>query len=226
MLSAAIAGLGGILLAAKEGNVTADRFDILLSLSLMMITVVGGIGYMSGALFAGIFLIAFIEMLNGTLKKLAIDYAGLEAIFMFFVSAVTVLPATIGITMGKNPSGAVHDIVEGFSKLKDAKPLMYFMIGLEVVVYGLTAFGVLTNWHFAIITLVNLLVVPVVGGKIYEKYMLKKFGVPPPVPAELIGIERPYTDEDLEQMDHVLGLDAVVLPASTAPVKESAGATA
>ena len=212
MLSAAIAGLGGILLSAQAGNVTADRFDILLSLSLMMITVVGGIGYMSGALFAGVFLVAFIEMLNGSLKKFAVDYAGLEAIFMFFVSAVTVLPATIGITMGKSPSGAVNDIVEGFSRLKDAKPVMYTMIGLEVLAYALTAAGVLTNWHFAIATIVVLFVVPPLGGKIYEKYMLKKFGVPPPVPAEMIGIERPYTDDDLAHMDRVLGLDAVVLP--------------
>ncbi|MFM8861946.1 MAG: ABC transporter permease [Acidimicrobiia bacterium] len=212
MLSAAIAGLGGILLSAQAGNVTADRFDILLSLSLMMITVVGGIGYMSGALFAGVFLVAFIEMLNGSLKKFAVDYAGLEAIFMFFVSAVTVLPATIGITMGKSPSGAVNDIVEGFSRLKDAKPVMYSMIGIEVLAYALTAAGVLTNWHFAIATIVVLFVVPSLGGKIYEKYMLKKFGVPPPVPAEMIGIERPYSDEDLAHMDEVLGLDAVVLP--------------
>ena len=212
MLSAAIAGLGGILMSAQAGNVTADRFDILLSLSLMMITVVGGIGYMSGALFAGIFLVAFIEMLNGALKKFAVDYSALEAIFMFFVSAVTVLPATIGITMGKSPSGAVNDIVEGFSRLKDAKPVMYSMIGLEVIAYALTVTGVLTNWHFAIATIVVLFVVPALGGKIYEKYMLKKFGVPPPVPAELIGIERPYTDDDLADMDRVLGLDAVVLP--------------
>lgn len=212
MLSAAIAGLGGILMSAQAGNVTADRFDILLSLALMMITVVGGIGYMSGALFAGIFLVAFIEMLNGTLKKFAVDYSALEAIFMFAVSAVTVLPATIGITMGKSPSGAVNDIVEGFSQLKDAKPVMYTMIGAEVLAYGLTAAGVLTNWHFAIATIVVLFVVPAVGGKLYERHMLKKFGVPPPVPAEMIGIERPYTDEDLAHMDRVLGLDSIVLP--------------
>ena len=56
--------------------------------------------------------------------------------------------------------------------------------------------------------------------------MLKKFGIPPPVPAELIGIERPYTAEDLEQMDRVLGLDAVVLPADDANAKEAVSATA
>jgi ABC-type branched-subunit amino acid transport system permease subunit len=223
MLSAAIAGLGGIMMASKMGTVNSDHFDIFLSLALLMITVVGGIGYMSGALFAGIFLIAFIEALNNTLKKLALDYYTLEAIFMFFVSAVTVLPATIGITMGKNPTGAVNDIVEGFSKLKDAKPIIYLMVTWQVVVYGLTAGGVITNWWFVGLTAINFMIIPPVAGKFYERYMLKKFGVPPPTPELLIGIDRPFTDEDLEHMDAVLGLDGVVLPALG---KETADATA
>lgn len=223
MLSAAIAGLGGIMMSSQMGNVTTDTFNIVLSLALLMITVVGGIGYTSGALFAGMFFIVFIEILNNVLKKFSVDYASIEAVFMFLISAVTVLPATIGITMGKNPSGAVSDIVEGFSQLRHAKPLMYFMIGLEVVVYGLTAAGVLTNWHFAIVTLINLLVVPAVGGKLYASYMMRKFGVPAPTPPELIGIDRPYTDEDLVAMDTALGIDGIAL---AAPKKEAAGATA
>ena len=42
MLSAAIAGLGGALMAAQIGSANLDRFDIFLSLSLLMLTVVGG----------------------------------------------------------------------------------------------------------------------------------------------------------------------------------------
>ena len=223
MISAAIAGLGGIMMSAQIGTVNGDRFDIFISLSLLMLTVVGGIGYMSGALFAGVLSgVAFVAMTN-TLTKLGHDYASIEAIFAFLVSAVTVMPATIGITMGKNPSGAVTDIVEGFSLLKDAKPLLYTMIGLEAIIYGLTVGGVITNWNFVILTGVVLFVVPPVGGKIYMAYMLKKFGVPPPTPPELIGIDRPYSDEDLATMDHALGLDAMVIPT---PGKESVNASA
>lgn len=222
MMSAAIAGLGGIMMSAQIGTVNGDRFDIFLSLALLMLTVVGGIGYMSGALFAGILSgVAFVAMTN-TLTKLGTDYVSIQVIFGFLISAVTVLPATIGITMGKSPSGAVNDIVEGFSQLKDAKPLLYTMIGLEVVIYGLTAVGVITNWWFVILTGVVLFILPAVGGKIYGGYMMKKFGIPPPTPPELIGMDRPYTNEDLEAMDHALGLDGVVLPS---PGKESVGAT-
>ncbi len=71
---------------------------------MLLITVVGGIGYASGALFAGVlFGCSFLAMQN-TLTKLGQDYKSLEAVFGFLVSAVSVGPATIGITMGKNPA--------------------------------------------------------------------------------------------------------------------------
>jgi branched-subunit amino acid ABC-type transport system permease component len=224
MMSAAIAGIGGVMMAAQIGTVNSDRFDILLSLSLMMITVVGGIGYISGALFAGIFLIALVQMLDLTLKKFAVDYASLEAIFMFFVSAVTVLPATIGITMGKNPSGAVSDIVEGLDLIKQSKSLMLTIIGLEAAIWTLTATEVITNWNFVILTLVNLIFVPIIGGKILLARAMR--GVPKPVPPELIGIDRPFTSEDLATMDQALNLDGVVIPSAGTVREEAAGVSA
>ena len=42
------------LMTAQIGSANIDRFDIFLSLSLLMLTVVGGIGYVSGALFGGL----------------------------------------------------------------------------------------------------------------------------------------------------------------------------
>jgi branched-chain amino acid transport system permease protein len=212
------------MMSAQIGNVNGDRFDIFLSLALLMLTVVGGIGYMSGALFAGVLsACAFVAMTN-TLQKLGHDYASIEALFAFLVSLVTVLPATIGITMGKNPSGAVTDIVDALNLLKHSKPLMGTIVGLEALIWGLTASGVITNWHFVILTAVNLLVVPAVGGKIVMAVMMKRAGVPPPTPPELIGIDRPYTTEDLATMDHALGLDAVIVPTPGDAGKETVGA--
>jgi branched-chain amino acid transport system permease protein len=224
MLSAAIAGVGGVMMAAQVGTVNSDRFDIFLSLALLMLTVVGGIGYMSGALFAGVLsACAFVAMTN-TLQKLGADYVSIAAIFGFLVSLVTVMPATIGITMGKNPSGAVSDIVEGLHKIKQSKPLMLTVIGLQVLLWGLTAGGVIHNWTFVILTAANLLIVPSVGGRIVLAVMLRRAGVEPPTPPELIGVDRPYTPEDLATMDHALGLDALVIPTPDDAEKEAVGA--
>src|SRR5207248_2061650 len=63
MLSAAIAGVGGALMSAQLGSVNLERFDIFLSLTLIMLTVVGGIGYVSGGLFGGILTgVAFVAL--------------------------------------------------------------------------------------------------------------------------------------------------------------------
>ena len=152
MLSAAIAGIGGVLMSAQLGSVNLDRFDIFLSLAVLLITVVGGIGYTSGALFAGVlFGCSFLAMQN-TLTKLGGDYKSLEAVFGFLVSAVSVLPATIGVTMGKNPSGAITDMVEALDQIKQSKTLMFTMIGLQAAIWALTVGEVINNWHFVIFT--------------------------------------------------------------------------
>ena len=54
MLSAAIAGLGGVLLSAASASVTANTYIIFISLAPVMLTVVGGIGSVAGALMGGI----------------------------------------------------------------------------------------------------------------------------------------------------------------------------
>ncbi len=45
---------------------------------------------------------------------------------------------------------------------------------------------------------------------------MKKHGIEPPTPPELIGIDRPFTDDDKTAMEHALGLDGVPVPV---PVK-------
>lgn len=51
-------------------------------------------------------------------------------------------------------------------------------------------------------------------------------GVPKPVPPELIGIDRPFTEEDLAVMDQVLNLDGIVIPSAGTIREETANASA
>ncbi|HEY6414637.1 MAG TPA: ABC transporter permease, partial [Acidimicrobiales bacterium] len=97
MLSAAIAGVGGALMTSQIGSANLDRYDIFLSLSLLMLTVVGGIGYVSGALFGGIlFGVAFVALQN-TFDKLGADFPDAEGFFEFLARFTTVLPALMGV---------------------------------------------------------------------------------------------------------------------------------
>ena len=73
MLSAAIAGLGGILLSAASGSVNATTFIIFVSLALVMLTVVGGIGSVAGAFMGGILAGTAFPALTSTFTNLSTD---------------------------------------------------------------------------------------------------------------------------------------------------------
>ena len=76
MISAAIAGLGGILLSSASVSVNANTFIIFISLALVMLTVVGGIGNVSGALMGGILAGTAFQALTTTFTNLSTDAGG------------------------------------------------------------------------------------------------------------------------------------------------------
>ena len=210
MLSAAIAGLGGILIAEALGSVTSDNFFIFISLSLMVLTVVFGIGYVSGALLGGIMAGVGFGVVVATFNNLAEHHASLHGFYSTLAHIAAVSPALIGIGVGRNPSGVVHDLIEGYRPLRNAKPVIVGGVAAEALLYGLALAGVVTNWWFAILTIVLVLVLPIVGQ------MAMPAAVLPPeklarlrgrVPIELEGIDTPYTPQLRDRLDRSLGVE-------------------
>lgn len=210
MLSAAIAGIGGALMSAEIGAVNLDRFDIFLSISLLMLTVVGGIGYVSGALFGGVLLGVAFTALSDTFVKLGVDHASFKGTFDFLKDFTTVLPATIGITMGKNPSGAVHDIVTNFRAMAKARPVLIGAGVLEGLLYVLRRADVINNWYLLVFSFIILLLLPVVAQALMPEAFLPEGetieDTEEDVALELIGLDRPFTEDDRDFLDHQLGL--------------------
>jgi branched-subunit amino acid ABC-type transport system permease component len=225
MLSAAIAGVGGALMSAQLGSVNIDRFDIFLSLSLLMLTVVGGIGYVSGALFGGILLGVAFSAISNTFVKIGADHTSLQGLADFGKDFVTVLPATMGITMAKNPSGAVHDVVTNFRAMSKARNVLIAATLVEAALYGLVRGDVLGNWWFLILSFALLLVLPVVAKAVSpEAFVAEGAAEASPedeMPLEYVGIDRPFTVEDRDFLDRALGLHG-----GNGKVKASAGAAA
>src|SRR5581483_7681338 len=123
-LSAAIAGLGGILMAQAYGSVTSDNFIIFISLSLMMLTVVFGIGYVSGALLGGVMSGVGFALVVATFNSLAEHHASFHGLYATLAHIAAVSPALIGIGVGRSPSGAVPDIIESYRPLRNARPVI------------------------------------------------------------------------------------------------------
>jgi branched-chain amino acid transport system permease protein len=97
-LSAAIAGLGGALLGAQTNSVSPDSFRFLQGLPIVLLAVIGGIGAVGGALFGGLtFAFAFYIV-----PDIAPSLTNLFALS----------PALAGISLGRNPNGAVNETVK------------------------------------------------------------------------------------------------------------------
>jgi branched-chain amino acid transport system permease protein len=102
-LSAAMAGVGGALYGGTLGVVSPATFSFFESLPLLLLTVVGGIGTASGALFAGIFLGGF---------PVAVG------IWPFLADLNRVLPGLLGLALARSPNGVVREISEGYRMLR------------------------------------------------------------------------------------------------------------
>ena len=202
-LSAAMAGVGGALYGGTLGTVSPNRFVFFESLPLVLLAVVGGIGSAAGALVAGV-------MLGGL--PIIIDQWPAMANFE------KILPGTMGIALGRNPNGIVQDLREGFAPMFRS----WFTTGVTVVatgaVLGLRLADAIDGWAFALALTAAVLAAPLVlrvvtarraAGGLAHTNGAEPDAEPAPedVPWEWVGIDRPFTPEDVAVLDRALGLE-------------------
>jgi branched-chain amino acid transport system permease protein len=238
-ISAGIASLAGAL--AGTGR-SPDMYQWASSLPVVLLAVVGGVGTVSGALFAGISL--------GTNTISAVVMPAMK-------NVSKVLPGVIGIALGRNPDGATKDIAHNYKSLENRWPLIAIAGAGGVGIWALCNFGAISRWSFAVgiavwalaavTTLVRLAdrntprkplgivalaaglavaIVPdwseiatpgwrvllgfglcVLTGQVARRLMDATPRVIAHSP-DTIGIDRPFTAEEIERADRVLGVPA------------------
>jgi len=146
-ISAGIAAFAG---ALNTGKVIADQYTFDQSLPLVLLVVVGGVSAVSGALFGGVLLgaNALLGAIVPTLKNLT-----------------KVLPGVVGVSLGRNPDGAVPQIEDNFAPVGRHLPSLVVAIAGGVVLRLLTGAGLVSNWSFVIgLAVWTLAVVPNLPG--------------------------------------------------------------
>ena len=109
-LSAAIAGFGGVLLAGVQQNAAATEFNAIQNLPVVLLAVAGGIALVSGAAFGG-FLFAGFALFAKQLPDFSVF--GIDGRDLV-EDLLLVAPGLIGISLGRNPNGAVNEISTKF----------------------------------------------------------------------------------------------------------------
>lgn len=205
-LSAAIAGFGGALLASQLRNVQEDSpFVIFNSLGLFMLVVVGGVGYVSGALLGGLMLGSMFIMMSSFWEKLAVDWASFAWLFDFvgdFVGFVGIGMAGIGLA--RNPSGIASQFADGFKVFHKpgTRPVLFGGIALLTALWALRVLDVIDGWTFVLIALPFFLLWGLLGEIAAAR---NEVSIPGPRP-EAIGLDEPFTPADRKLIDARLGI--------------------
>jgi branched-chain amino acid transport system permease protein len=213
MLSAAIAALGGCLYGQQIGAVTGERFSLFESMAMFMLLVVAGMGYVAGGFMAGLLYSAVFVTLQNILSKLGRDYDAFEGGFAWLASFTAVMPALIGIGLGRNPSGFLNDFFVAWGPMiRKVRAVFWTGLAVELAVWFCAWRDWIGNWTFAIFTMVWVVALPRVAMAVrpdayvsVDVLAARRDTTPP----ELIGVDRPFQQEDLRAMDAVLGIQPV-----------------
>lgn len=214
MFSAGIAGLGGVLMAGAQGSVSGDDYIIIASLVLVMLTVVGGVSYVSGALFGGILVGVILTSLTGTSGGLAESNPDLAPIFELLAHVGGLAIALTGLGVRHNPTGVVHAICGSYRPLTKARPVLYGGVAVLAGLVLLNLTEVIGDWSFALLTLLVVFTLPAFAARLMpeavlttleiEERELLKLDVP-----ELKGLAAPLTVDERIELDAALGLPMV-----------------
>jgi branched-chain amino acid transport system permease protein len=195
-LSAGMAGVGGALYAGTLGVVSPETFSFFESLPLLLLTVVGGIGTASGALFTGIFL-------GG--------YPIAVGLWAWLADLNRVLPGTMGLALARNPNGAVREITKRYRVLGEVPPALAGLVATLVGATALALADAITGWALTYTVLAALVVWPQVANAVLRRRPANAAGSPAPEGPRLLerperaGLDAPLTEAEVALLDQRLG---------------------
>ncbi len=198
-LSAGIAGLGGALIGGLQRTTNQQNWDFASGLPVFMLGTVGGIARVGGALFAGISIVALSAMPGWPLLRNISWFGNLTA----------VTPGFMGVGLGRNPNGAVTDIREAFDPLPRSRVMLATFLSILGGLYGLVVVTDLGAWWLIIGGVLALMVCTQVSQSLQRMPLEETIETPAEIPLEWVGIDRPFTLEDLHAIDEQLGLAEV-----------------
>ena len=204
-LSAGIAGLGGAYLGIVNSTTSSSDWSFTLGLPIFMLGVVGGIGRIGGALFAGVGFAALQAMPAWPLFQSRFLHFN-----TWYSNLSTTTPGFMGVGLGRNPNGAAADIREGFEPILKSR-WVTLSVGVFVGLAWLIAWRRHSGWDFVIGSVVVLLAAAGAATAILAKrHQAATADEPKPIPIEWAGIDRPFTLADREAFDRELGYTEVV----------------
>lgn len=201
-LSTAIAGLGGIFMSMAVTSVSAETFGFTVSLSLVMMTVVCGIGYVSGALVAGLIAGAGLSSVHLLLGDVALTHPEYRDTFDIVHHLLLVGTALVGIGVASGPSGFLHDVFERQRGLARVPLVRWGGAAAQVALLLAAYAGLLGPALLLFVSVVLWSVLPAVAATRSPDRDRTR-----PLPLELEGIATTNTVALRQRIDRELGIE-------------------
>ena len=206
-LSAGIAGFGGAIYGQALRAPSLGQLEFLQGLSILMVMVIGGLNSMGAAVFTGIFMASQIfQNLFPGLTQLQLVTIGLA-----------------GIGLGKNPNGFIRkDIRPRWNVMLKYPAAIAAVVGVQTGIWVLKLNHIITRWQYAIAALAALAIAPEVLSAVLrarpvptEATTGAAVEVPAarsaPVSPEWLGIDAPFTQDAVDELDRRLNLPTLGL---------------
>jgi len=84
IIGASFAGIGGAIFAARQGSIFPENFSLMVSINVLCLIIIGGMGSISGVILGSIVLIGFPEILRGVQQYRMLVFGGLLVTMMIF----------------------------------------------------------------------------------------------------------------------------------------------
>jgi branched-chain amino acid transport system permease protein len=153
-LSAGIAGLAG---AVAGQTFTTDQLRFEANLPVTTFAVVGGVGVVSGALIGGV-LLGVLPVLNTVFAANSIGWFRTAEVQVTKLN--NVLPGLIGVSLGRDPTGASPQVAEGFEPVARRPVVALGAIVAEVGIWVLAYQQVVDGWAFLAASLTLIAALP------------------------------------------------------------------
>ena len=84
VIGASFAGVGGAIFAARQGSVFPENFSLMVSINVLCIIIIGGMGSIPGVIIGAVILIGLPEVLRGVQQYRMLAFGGLLVVTMIF----------------------------------------------------------------------------------------------------------------------------------------------
>jgi branched-chain amino acid transport system permease protein len=195
-LAAAIAGIGGAIIAGAQQSVAQDGFSFFAGLPILLVMVVGGAALPGSAILTGVFLAGGSVLALSPLGPVA--SAGSGAVVR------SILIGAVALALSRDPNGLVTALRRAYAPVAEHRGVLVGCLAAGTLAWALRLAGVLGDTAFGWAVTAAVVAAPVAVRLGRQRPPAEPIGATLSAPPELLGLTVPFRRGDVAALDDYL----------------------